>query len=161
MAKIVKKKTSEKVVKPAKKAAAKQTKAPAKKVSKKRVAKVHEPVTPIKETMNKSELFNHLAESTEVDLKTVKKIMAELEATMLGSLAPKGAGEFTLPGVAKFFTRKVPAKKVPARKAGTLVRNPATGEMVKAEARAAFTKPATVKVKVRALSKIKKAAIHG
>ena len=42
---------------------------------------------------------------------------------------------------------KVNLRKVPARKAGALVRNPATGEMVKAAA-----KPASVRVKIRALS---------
>ena len=61
---------------------------------------------------------------------------------------PRGVGEFTLPGILK-----VNLRKVPARKAGPLVRNPATGEMVKGAA-----KPASVRVKIRALSKLKKAA---
>jgi hypothetical protein len=68
---------------------------------------------------------------------------------MLGSIHPKGLGEFTLPGLLK-----VTLRKVPARKAGTLVRNPATGEMQPAAA-----KPASVRVKIRALSKLKGAAI--
>jgi len=49
---------------------------------------------------------------------------------------------------------KVTLRKVPARKAGTLVRNPATGEMTPAAA-----KPASVRVKIRALSKLKTAAL--
>jgi hypothetical protein len=48
---------------------------------------------------------------------------------------------------------KVNLRKVAARKAGTLVRNPATGEMIKGAA-----KPASVRVKIRALSKLKQAA---
>ena len=48
---------------------------------------------------------------------------------------------------------KVTLRKVPARRAGTLVRNPATGEMLKAAA-----KPASMRVKIRALSKLKTAA---
>ncbi|MND07898.1 hypothetical protein D3C83_301900 [compost metagenome] len=48
---------------------------------------------------------------------------------------------------------KVTLRKVPARKAGTLIRNPATGEMMSGAA-----KPASVRVKVRALSKLKAAA---
>lgn len=48
---------------------------------------------------------------------------------------------------------KVNLRKIPARKAGALVRNPATGEMVKAAA-----KPASERVKIRALSKLKTAA---
>jgi hypothetical protein len=67
---------------------------------------------------------------------------------MLGSVHPRGHGEFTLPGLLK-----VSLRKVPARKAGTLVRNPATGEMIPAAA-----KPASVRVKIRALSKLKSAA---
>jgi hypothetical protein len=53
-----------------------------------------------------------------------------------------------LPGVLKITLRKVPA-----RKAGTLIRNPATGEMMKGAA-----KPASMRVKIRALSKLKGAA---
>ena len=54
----------------------------------------------------------------------------------------------------KFVNLTVPGlRKVPARRAGTPVRNPATGEMVKAAA-----KPASVRVKIRALSKLKTAA---
>jgi len=67
---------------------------------------------------------------------------------MLGSVHPRGVGEFTLPGLLKISLRKVPA-----RKAGTLIRNPATGEMIKGAA-----KPASVRVKIRALSKLKSAA---
>jgi hypothetical protein len=48
---------------------------------------------------------------------------------------------------------KVSLRKVPARKAGTLIRNPSTGEMVEAAA-----KPASVRVKIRALSKLNTAA---
>ena len=128
-------------------------KAPAKK-------RVREPleVTPIKDKMTKSELSNYISEETEFDLKTVKSIMAALEGAILGSLAPRGIGEFTLPGVCKFVTKKIPAKKVPARKAGTMVRNPRTGEETPAEARAAYVKPATVKVKIKPLNNSRRAA---
>ena len=44
--------------------------------------------------------------------------------------------------------------KVPARKAGTLIRNPSTGEMVPGAA-----KPASMRVKIRALSKLKAATV--
>ncbi|MGC2785417.1 MAG: HU family DNA-binding protein [Roseiarcus sp.] len=71
-----------------------------------------------------------------------------LENLFLGSVDPRGVGEFVLPGLLK-----VNLRKVPARRAGTLVRNPSTGEMVKAAA-----KPASVRVKIRARSKLKTAA---
>jgi nucleoid DNA-binding protein len=127
-------------------AKAKTTKAVAKKASKPDAATVR----PIKETMTKSALINLIAEQNELPRKTAAAVYATLEGAFLGSVHPRGVGEFTLPGLLK-----VSLRKVPARKAGTLVRNPATGEMVKASA-----KPASVRVKIRALSKLKTAATN-
>ena len=107
-------------------------------------------VRPIKQTLTKSALLNHIAEKTELTRKQVSEVLAELEGVMLGSVHPNGAGQFVLPGLFK-----VTLRKVPARKAGTLIRNPSTGQMVPAAA-----KPASVRVKVRALSKLKKAATN-
>lgn len=105
-------------------------------------------VRPIKETYTKSALINLIAEQNDIPRKTAIGVLATIENVFLGSVHPKGIGEFTLPGLLK-----VTLRKVPARKAGTLVRNPATGEMVPAAA-----KPASVRVKIRALSKLKSAA---
>ncbi|CAN2534163.1 MAG TPA: HU family DNA-binding protein [Methylosinus sp.] len=105
-------------------------------------------VRPVKESLTKAALINLLAEQNELPRKTAAAVYATLEEVFLGSVHPRGVGEFTLPGLLK-----VSLRKVPARKAGTLVRNPATGEMVKAAA-----KPASVRVKIRALSKLKTAA---
>jgi hypothetical protein len=87
------------------------------------------PVRPVKETLTKSALINLLAEQNDIRRKTAAAVYATLEGVFLGSVHPRGVGEFTLPGVLK-----VSLRKVPARKAGTLVRNPATGEMIKAAA---------------------------
>lgn len=106
-------------------------------------------IRPVKETLTKSALINLLAEQNEITRKQAMGVWSTLETVLLGSVHPKGVGEFTLPGLLKITLRKVPA-----RKAGTLVRNPATGEMVAAPAKAA-----SVRVKVRALSKLKNAAI--
>jgi nucleoid DNA-binding protein len=105
-------------------------------------------VKPVKEALSKSALITLLAEENEIPRKTAAGVYATLENLLLGSVHPRGIGEFALPGLLK-----VGLRKVPARKAGTLVRNPATGEMVKATA-----KPASVRVKIRALSKLKTAA---
>ncbi len=105
-------------------------------------------VRPVKETYTKSALINLIAEQNDIPRKTAVGIYATLENVFLGSVHPRGVGEFTLPGLLK-----VTLRKVPARKAGTLVRNPATGEMIKAAA-----KPASVRVKIRPLSKLKAAA---
>ena len=116
----------------------------------KKKAKATVSVRPIKQTLTKSALLNHIAEKTELTRKQVSEVLAELEGVMLGSVHPNGAGQFVLPGLFK-----VTLRKVPARKAGTLIRNPSTGQMVPAAA-----KPASVRVKVRALSKLKKAATN-
>ena len=90
-----------------------------------------------------------LAEQNGLSRKQAASVLLTLESTMLGSVHPKGVGMFILPGL-----MKVTLRKVPARKAGTLIRNPATGEMMKAAA-----KPASVRVKIRPLKKLKSAAL--
>ena len=113
------------------------------------VAKPVAVVKPVKETLTKSALLSLIAEKNEISRKQAGDVLATLESVMFGSVHPNGSGEFTLPGILK-----VTLRKVPARKAGTLIRNPATGEMMKAAA-----KPASVRVKIRPLSKLKAAAI--
>jgi nucleoid DNA-binding protein len=105
-------------------------------------------VRPVKATLTKSALINLLAEQNDIPRKTAAGVFATLEGVFLGSVHPLGVGEFTLPGLLK-----VTLRKVPARKAGTLIRNPATGEMMKGAA-----KPASMRVKIRALTKLKSAA---
>lgn len=103
---------------------------------------------PVKERLTKSAMLSLVAEQNGITRAQVAGVLGSLEGIMMGSVHPNGIGEFVLPGVLKITLRKVPA-----RKAGTLIRNPATGEMMKAAA-----KPASVRVKVRALSKLKAAA---
>jgi nucleoid DNA-binding protein len=119
------------------------------KISKSKISKTEAaPLRPVKETFTKSALINLIAEQNDIPRKTALGVFATLESVLLGSVHPRGVGEFTLPGLLKLTLRKVPA-----RRAGTLVRNPATGEMVKGAA-----KPASMRVKIRALSKLKTAA---
>jgi nucleoid DNA-binding protein len=118
-------------------------------MAQKKSAKPQPVIRVLKETLTKSALINLIAEQNAIPRKTAAGVFATLEGVMLGSVHPRGVGEFTLPGLLK-----VTLRKVPARKAGTMIRNPATGEMMKGAA-----KPASVRVKVRALSKLKSAAI--
>ncbi len=106
-------------------------------------------VSPVKQTLTKSGLLTLIAEQNSLTRKQAANVLSTIENTILGSVHPKGAGMFILPGLLK-----VTLRKVPARKAGTLIRNPATGEMMKGAA-----KPASVRVKIRALKKLKSAAI--
>ena len=145
------KKTSAPVVKKAVKAApAKSTKAPVKAAAKAAKAPAAAPAAlkPIKTAFNKSSLATHVAEQSGVDLKSVKSVLASLESAMLASVHKKGLGEFTLPGLLKVVVHNVPAKK---KRMG---KDPFTGVE-----RMFAAKPASVKIKTRALKKLKDAAL--
>lgn len=103
---------------------------------------------PIKAALNKTTLIAHLSENSGVEPKAVKAVLAALEATTLASMNKKGIGEFTLPGILKVVAQKVPAK---AKRFG---KNPFTGLEQWFPA-----KPASVKVKVRPLKKLKDAVL--
>lgn len=105
-------------------------------------------IRPVKDTFTKSALTNYLAEQAGVEPKAVKAVLAALETTVLGAVNKKGAGEFTLPGLLKIGVQKVPAK--PKRKGI----NPFTKQEQVFPA-----KPATVRIKVRSLKKLKDAAL--
>lgn len=121
------------------------TKAPAKKAA---AAAAPAAPKPIKTALNKTGLIAHLAQSTGVDAKAVKAVVAGLEATMLASVHKRGLGAFTLPGLLKVTVVNVPAKK---KRTGI---DPFTKQE-----RVFAAKPATVKIKTRALKKLKDAAL--
>jgi nucleoid DNA-binding protein len=132
---------------PTKKVAAK--KVPAKKaVAAKKVAvKASGALSPIKDTFTKASLAAHVAERAAVEPKAAKAVLAALEDTILGAVHKKGAGEFTLSGLLKIVAQQVPAKK---KRFG---KDPFTGEE-----RWFPAKPASVRIKARALKKLKDAA---
>ena len=103
---------------------------------------------PIKDTFTKASLTIHLAERSGVEPKAAKALLAALEETVLASIHKKGAKEFTLPGLLKVVAQDVPAKK---KRFG---KDPFTGEDKWFAA-----KPASVRLKVRPLKKLKDAAL--
>jgi nucleoid DNA-binding protein len=137
----------------------KKTAAPASKKAAAPVAKkaaapaVKKPVAatslkPIKDTFTKASLSAHLAERSGIEPKAAKALLAALEETVLASIHKKGAKEFTLPGLLKVVAQDVPAKK---KRFG---KDPFTGEDKWFAA-----KPASVRLKVRPLKKLKDAAL--
>ena len=135
--------------------ASKATKAP-------KAAKASKPVKPakapkapktvkapksIKEVLNKTELAGFVSEQSGVETKEVKKVLAALESAVAASVNKKGAGSFVLPGLLKINVVKVPAK--PKRKG--LNRFTGLEQWFAA-------KPASTKVKIRPLKKLKDAA---
>ncbi len=115
--------------------------------SPKAAAKPAAAAKPVKEALSKSGLVAHLAEASGVIAKDVRAVLAALEGAVHGSVSKKGIGSFTLPGLLKISAVKVPAK---AKRKGI---NPFTKEEQWFAA-----KPASVKVKVRPLKKLKDAA---
>ena len=103
---------------------------------------------PIKTAFNKTALATHLAEQAGVEVKAAKALLAALEATVLASVHKKGLGGFTLPGLLKITAQNIPAKK---KRFG---KDPFTGVE-----RMFAAKPATTKIKARALKKLKDAAL--
>ena len=106
------------------------------------------PVKPIKEVLSKSALIAHLSSHSGVEPRSVKAVLASLEVTIAATLHKNGVRIFTLPGVLKATAVAVPAK--PKRKG----KDPFTGEE-----RMFAAKPASVKIKVRALKKLKDGAL--
>ena len=141
------KKAAVKAAAPATKKAAPAAKKPAAAAAAKPVAAAAA-LKPIKTAFNKTTLVAHLAEQSGVEPKATKAVLAALEAAILGSVHKKGSGEFTLPGVLKIGLQQVPAKK---KRFG---KDPFTGEE-----RWFPAKPASVKVKTRALKKLKDATV--
>ena len=120
----------------------------ASKPASKPAAKATGPMKPIKEAFNRTTLIAHLAAESGAEPKVVKGVMAALEATMLASVHKKGIGEFTLPGLLKVSAVQVAAKK----------KRRGIDPFTKVE-REFAAKPATVKLKVRSLKKLKDAAL--
>ncbi len=116
------------------------TKKPAKKPAKAKL-------TGIKTRFNKTQLLTELAERTELSKKEVASVIDELAVLMGRHIKKSACGEFVLPGLLKIKTVKKPATK--ARKGV----NPFTGEEMMFKA-----KPASLKVKILPLKKLKEMA---
>ncbi|MCD8521432.1 MAG: HU family DNA-binding protein [Saccharospirillaceae bacterium] len=143
---------------PAKKAVAKApaakkavAKAPAVKApAVKAAAPVARKTTAITEKYSKTQLLNEIAENTGLARKDVNTVLEELTAVIERHVKKRAVGEFILPGLLKIKTVKKPAQK--ARKN---VPNPfRPGETMDVAA-----KPASTKVKVLPLKKLKDMAM--
>ena len=103
-------------------------------------------VAAVKKAMTKTEVLNAIAENTGLSRKDVAGVIDELGVVIGRHLGKGGAGSFTLPGLLKIKTVKKPATK--ARKG---VPNPfRPGELMDVAA-----KPASTRVRVLPLKKLK------
>ena len=124
-----------------KKAAAK---AAPKKAAAKTAPKAAAKPTPVKERWSKTQILNEISERVQISRKHVGSVMTELEGIIARHIGKSGPGECVLPGLFKINTVKKPAQK--ARKG--------IDPFTKQE-RMFAAKPASVKVKVRPLKKLK------
>jgi nucleoid DNA-binding protein len=96
--------------------------------------------------MTKTEILTAIAEETELTRTQVRAVFDVLTEQIRKSLSNRGPGVFAIPGLVKIEKKKVPAR--PARKN---VPNPfKKGELMNVPA-----KPASTKIKVRALKNLK------
>jgi nucleoid DNA-binding protein len=95
--------------------------------------------------LTKTEIMRSISETTGLAKKDVVAVLESLTHEIQKALKGSGIGVFSIPGLVKIERRKVPAR--PAQKG---VKNPFTGELQDRPA-----KPASVKVRVRALKNLK------
>ncbi len=96
--------------------------------------------------MTKTEILIAIAEECNLTKSQVAAVLESLNGQIKKSLGSAGSGAFAIPGLVK-----IEKKAVPARPAKRNVPNPfKPGEMMDVKA-----KPATTKVKVRALKSLK------
>jgi nucleoid DNA-binding protein len=96
-----------------------------------------------KKAPTKTEIMTSIADTTGLTRKEVASVFDALQAEIKKNLSARGPGVFTLPGLLKIEKKKIPAR--PARK----------NVMVLGQLRDLPAKPASVKVKVRALKNLK------
>ncbi len=98
-----------------------------------------------KKAPTKTEIINNIAAATELQRKDVAGVLEALSAEIKKALSSRGPGVFAIPGLVKIEKKKIPAQ--PAIKDW---KNPFTGEIQDKP-----PKPASTKVKVRALKNLK------
>ena len=121
-------------------------KAPARKKApaKKKAAPAKKSPPAITTKMTKTAILGEIAENTDLTKAQVSAVLDELETLIERHIKKRGVGEFTLPGLLKIRSVKRPATK---KRMG---RNPATGEEI-----VIGPKPASIRVRVTALKKLK------
>lgn len=113
--------------------------------------KVVPAIAAVKTKFTATQLYDEIAARTEVLSRAqVRDVLKALESIILGSVVKKGIGEFNLSGLFKVKTVKKPAVK-----GGKTAVNPFTKETYITK-----DKPASFKVKILPMKKLKDAAVQ-
>jgi len=122
-----------------------------KKTAKRKTAVVAQRKAPaIQKKLTKTEVLSEIAKNTDLSKKEVSVVLDELGILIERHIKKRGVGEFTLPGLLK-----IKSVNRPARSARKNVPNPfSPGELMDIP-----RKPATTRVKVLPLKKLKEFAL--
>lgn len=105
----------------------------------------------VRKKYTKAEILSEISRNTGLPRRDVMKVLDELSVIIERHIKKRGVGEFTLPGLLKI--KSVPRAARPARKG---VPNPfRPGEVMDIP-----RKPATQRVKIQPLQKLKNFALH-
>jgi len=96
-----------------------------------------------KKAPTKTEIMTNIADATGLTRKEVAAVFDALQGEIKKNLSARGPGVFSIPGLLKIERKKIPAR--PAKK----------NVMVLGQLRDLPAKPATTKVRVRALKSLK------
>ncbi|PCH58369.1 MAG: DNA-binding protein [SAR86 cluster bacterium] len=125
-------------------------KKPTKKTASKKVVATKRKAPAIQKKYTKTEILNEIAQNTSLSKKEVSAVLEELSTLIERHVKKRAVGEFTLPGLLKIKSVAKPAR--PARKN---VPNPfKPGELMDIP-----RKPASIRVKVLPLKKLKEFAL--
>lgn len=100
--------------------------------------------TAVRAKMSKAAILSHIANETGLTRGQVDGVLNNLEMLILRHIKKRSVGEFSLPGLLKIRSVRVPATK---KRMG---RNPKTGEQIEIPA-----KPAKNRVRITALKRMK------
>ena len=126
-------------------AAAKKKSVKKKSAKKAKTVAVEKKIKAINKPYNQRQIVDHLMDETGLSRKEVRSVIDGLKDIIHGHIKPRGAGEFTYPGLLKIVRVVKPATK---ERPG---RNPFTGEEIIIKA-----KPKSKGVRVRPLAGLKK-----
>lgn len=118
--------------------------APSKAAPKTKLAAPAPKATAVRAKMSKAAILSHIANETGLTRGQVDGVLNNLEALILRHIKKRSVGEFSLPGLLKIRSVRVPATK---KRMG---RNPKTGEQIEIPA-----KPAKNRVRITALKRMK------
>lgn len=138
-------------------ASKKAVKTPIKKIVKRSVKAEAPALKPCKKSFTTTEQNTILATAGDIEVKNVKAVLAKAQALLMSSLKKGGVGKVKFMGMT-FAVTHVAAQKMPAVKKGATVKGFGGVEVI-SPGKAAYIKPARMRMRVRPLKAFKDAVL--